>query len=136
MPHLHVVTRSIEVKRGTGARELKASQSDAGVSVYTGFARVSVEAAIPKESTDVPVNCHIELRDLLSLYIASDLNVTIQTNNKVSPDQTISIVGGVPYLWAQDGYAACIVTKDISELFVTNANDAKGATLVIEALHK
>lgn len=103
---------------------------------YSADSQTSVDVAIPIEA-DVLVNFALDVSQIKALFILSDQDLTIETNNAgpdPAPDDTISLVAGVPLVWTHDSYYANLLTTDITALYVTNAS-AAAARLRIEALH-
>ena len=100
---------------------------------YSADSQTSVDVAIPIEA----VNFALDVSQIKALFILSDQDLTIETNNAgpdPAPDDTISLVAGVPLVWTHDSYYANLLTTDITALYVTNAS-AAAARLRIEALH-
>lgn len=95
---------------------------------------IAIEEAIPANQTDYAINIAIDVSALQSLYIFSDQDLTIQTNDGTTPDDTIAVNGGVP-IWydeSNDSIFPNPLTADVTVIYVTNTT---AATLRIFALY-
>lgn len=124
MPFTHTLTEKLVV--GNTSIEKSNAQS-AG-------ANTSIDETIADSTTDGLINFTLDVSQLQSIYIVSDADITIETNDGSSPADTLSLVAGVPYVWHADSYHACLLTTDITAIYVTNASGGS-ARLQIEALH-
>lgn len=124
MPFTHTLTEKLVV--GNTSIEKSNAQS-AG-------ANTSIDETIADSTTDGLINFTLDVSQLQSIYIVSDADITIETNDGSSPADTLSLVAGVPYVWHADSYHTCLLTTDITALYVTNASGGS-ARLQIEALH-
>jgi len=98
---------------------------------YTADAQNSREVAIADSETDFEVALALDVSEIKALYICSTQDVTLETNDGSTPDDTISLKANVPYIWHEDSYHDCLLTTDVTALFITNASGAE-ATLIIE----
>lgn len=92
----------------------------------------TIDATIGAGLTDKQVACTIDLSQLKALYLESDQDVTIETNqaggSSAAPDDVLTLSANVPKLWTiSDGLDLCPLTADVDTLFVSNAGgeDAK-----------
>ena len=99
----------------------------------TGGAKVSLEETIADSTTDGAVVFALDVSACKSFYMVSDQDITIETNDGSSPDDTINLIAGIPYVWHEDKYESFLLTSDVETLYVTNSSGAE-AKLQIEAL--
>ena len=102
--------------------------------VYSAAEEVRLAEAIPDESTDLQINIAIDVSEIASVFILASVDMTLETNSGADPDDTISLVAGVPYCWDTDSYDSCLLTEDIAALFLTNASGGAG-TLRLECVY-
>lgn len=102
---------------------------------YYGVHRVSVDKSGNDKiaiGTNTQVNIpDLDVSEIQSIRIQSDVDCTIKTNSSGSPDDTLDLVAGVPYIWNTDSYDSLLLTVDVTTIYVTNA---AACTLKIEAL--
>ena len=116
-----------EWSNGNGGRTITASVST------TGSAQQSLQESIADSSTDLEVGFTLDVSAVKSIYIKSDYAITIETNDGSTPDNTLSLAAGVPYVWHENAEDAFVFDTDITSIFVTNASGS-AATLQIEVL--
>lgn len=67
----------------------------------------------------------VSASQLVAVWLASDRDVTLETNDGTTPDDTIALAANVPYLWQPDEPDACLITADIANaIYATNASGA------------
>lgn len=93
----------------------------------------SLSESIPDSSTDLQVAFDLDVSTVKSFYMASDQDVTVETNSGSTPDDTINLVANVPYIWHDQSYHNFLLGTDVTDLFVTNSSGS-AATLQVEAL--
>ena len=74
---------------------------------------------------------------VMMLFVLSDQDVTIKTNDSGAPDDTLSPIADLPLFWVRAGgsyYYACPVTADVAKIFITNASGST-ARVQIEVLY-
>lgn len=86
---------------------------------------------VADEASDFEIQLPINVSDVLSFFLVSDQDVTIETNDGTTPDDTIELVAGKPYVWDVDDYSAFLLGTDVVSIFVTNNS---GATATIYCL--
>lgn len=99
----------------------------------TGAAQASVDESIADSETDKQVTFTLDVSACQSFYMVSDVDILVETNNGAAPDDDISLLAGIPYVWHVGDYVAFKFGTDITALFVTNASGS-AAQLQIEAL--
>lgn len=102
---------------------------------YTGGLAVQLEEAIADSETDKLVVITIDVSAIKNIYLKSDQDITIETNNGTTPDDTINLKANVPYVFNADidSYFTNLLTTDVTGFYVTNASGAI-ANLVCEVL--
>jgi hypothetical protein len=95
---------------------------------------ISIEEAIPDSSTDLLVALSVDVSQIRGVYIESDQALLLETNDGSSPDDTLTLVAGIPYVWYTSKYDALFcIGDDITALYVTNAS-GETANLKIKLL--
>jgi len=93
----------------------------------SGSARVNVEEAITDSTTDgqviVPA---IDVSALQLVYVYSDQDLTIETNDGTTPDDTLALKADEPYIWHVSALDTNLFTTDIGTngIYATNASGA------------
>jgi hypothetical protein len=59
--------------------------------------------------------------NLQSVYLLSNVDVTIKTNDATTPASTINLKANKPILWFVDSGYTNPFTADVTQLFVSNA---------------
>lgn len=111
-----------------GDRTIKKTQN------LSSTARLSLEETIATGQTNKQIAFTLDVSQLKAIVITSDKDVTFETNSGSSPVDTIALLADVPYVWHYQSYHACLLTTDVTAIFITNASGAT-ATLQIEALY-
>lgn len=91
---------------------------------FTGENQITLAPVIPATTTDREILLAIDISLLKLIVISSDRNVTIETNSASAPDDTLTLVAGIPYIWADGDYNALLLTDDVARIFVTNATSS------------
>ena len=124
MPLSHVITRRIA-----------ASRTLEKVITKTGGATASLSESIPDSSTDLQIPFVIDVSEVESIYlVATGGDLLVETNDGSSPDDSLSLVDGVPQLWTSGDLATSFLTTDVTDLFVTNSSGG-AVTLDLELLY-
>ncbi len=122
MAFSHTVTKSIQ---GNGVNKSLSS-------TYSGSSGTNIQETIAI-GTDTLVNVAIDVSAIKSLYICSDVAMTLETNSSSAPDDTISLIAGVPLEWqAGVSYYACPLTVDVTKVYLTNVAQAAFELYVIQ----
>lgn len=100
---------------------------------YTSDSIISITPSIPTATTDQQVNIAFTVAALKALLIYSDYAVTIETNDGTTPDDTLSIAAGIPFLWLSGSGITCPITATVTKFYITNASGST-ATVKIRAL--
>lgn len=93
---------------------LKGSHTEAGTS------EINLDSQYAASSSNVSLAAAFDVADIQAVILLSDQNLTLETNSGGSPDDTISLIAGVPLEWSRSaGYFPCPFTVDVTGLFVT-----------------
>lgn len=132
------VTRKVDVAVHVGDTRVS------GVHTMTDGAVKSIREAIPNGSTDLAVTANINMAKTSMLFIMSTYDMTLELNNGTTPEATLALRGGVPYIWHEDiGFPAQfgaddaleVLTNDtITTIYVTS-DPTNSDTLIIENLY-
>lgn len=96
---------------------------------YTGSSDISISESVANGQTNKQINVAIDVTAVKSFYLLSDRNVTLETNDGSSPDDTIALIANVPYVWTTDSYDSFLLGTDVTAVFITNSS---GSTANIE----
>lgn len=112
MAFSHTYTQALQTPSGllTRSNSYSASQS------------VEVSESIANGQTDADIVVAIDVSAVKSFYIVSSAAVTIETNDGSSPDDTLGLAAGVPYVWNTGSEDSFLLTADVTVLYVTNAS--------------
>jgi len=98
----------------------------------TGEAAIEGET-IADSATDYQINIAIDVTAVVSFFMLSDQDITVETNNGGAPDDTISLSADIPYIWTTDSYDSFQLGTDVTALFITNASGST-ATLNVRVI--
>lgn len=113
---------------------LREALSVGGISIDQNIAFDEGEVVLLDESIpdgdDNLVALDIDISQLkaVAIYAASDLD--LETNDGTTPDDTISLAGGKPFVWSNT-YLGDHFTADITALYVSNGT---GGAVDLEAI--
>ncbi len=100
----------------------------------SGTSEVNIDESIADSSTDLEITFTIDQSAMVSLYIESDQNITIETNSGGAPTDTITLVANEPIIWTTNSVHSNPITADVTaNIFITNASGST-ANLKIRAL--
>jgi len=90
---------------------------------YTGAAQLSIAETAPASTPDTAVTASIDVSAVQAIYIKSDQDITLETNDGAAPTDTIALKANVPYIFNadQDSYFTNLLTTDVTMLYLTNA---------------
>lgn len=102
---------------------------------YTADGQFSRDLTIPDSTIDQLVLANIDVSTIKSIYMLSDKDITIETNDGDIPVDTISLKAGKPLIWNTDigVYMASPLLTDVTALYITNASGAE-ASIQIEII--
>lgn len=120
-------THTITQKVTSGGNTVTADNS------YSGGAQVSLDESIPDSSTDLLVVVALDVSKIQSIYILSDQDMTLETNDGTTPADTINLLAGKPYIWHIGSYFTNLLATDVTAFYMTNASGSS-AQLKMEAV--
>lgn len=100
---------------------------------YSGDGRDGRSIAVADSTTDLLVDIAINVSEIQSIYMRSSTDLKVETNDATTPDETINLLAGKPYVWSTGSYFANLLATDITKLFLTNASGA-AATFDLEVV--
>lgn len=86
---------------------------------YDGDANLD-ETIIPQDSTDLLVSWAVDVSQIKCIVIEASEDMTIETNDGTTPDDTLNLLAGEPYIWHATSLFTNKLTVDVTELRVTN----------------
>ena len=123
MSHTHQITQSCQVGNRIVSND----------NLYTGGSMTPVDEPIPDSSSDKLVVFTLDVSQVKSIYITSDQDLTVKTNDAGAPTDTLNLLADLPYIWTHNSYFTNKITADITALYVTNSSGAI-ANLKIEVV--
>ena len=124
MSFAHTITEKVL----TSGRELTAPNA------FSGDGQVSLSVEIPDSTNDQLVDLALNVSEIKAIYMKSDQDLTVETNDGSSPDNTINLLAGVPYVWHENSYFTNLLTVDVTALYLSNSSGAT-ATFELEAVY-
>lgn len=101
---------------------------------YTGGARLSISETIAGSSTNAQVVGTLDVSQVVSFVMVSNVACTVKTNSTGSPADTITLVADVPYVWTSDSYDSFQLGTDVTVFYVTVPGTA-ASTFQIDAIY-
>lgn len=122
----HKITTRVENDGGDTIQQTSEVSSDQ---------ETNADISVPDASTDLQWDVTIDISDLKSFYLHSDQDVTVETNNGATPDDTFALKANMPIAWNTDSalpnpFASA---TDVTVLYITNASGS-AATLKLRML--
>jgi hypothetical protein len=112
---------------GSGiSRSKEIGNTQAGVNLIDG-------ETVTTGQTDYEINFDLDVSACKSFYLESDQDVTFETNDGSTPDDTIALKANEPYVWHSQSYDSFLLTTDVTSVFITNASGST-ATIYCVAL--
>jgi hypothetical protein len=100
---------------------------------FTGSSQLILSESIPDESTDLAINCAIDVSAFQLVVFGSTQDLTIEVNSGSVPDFTLALKANQPHIEMANQCFASLLTDDTVTLYVTNAS-GEAATLDVLAL--
>lgn len=101
---------------------------------FTGDGQESRAVAVPPTTSDQLVNFAMDVDQIKSIYMKSNVDLTVETNSDSAPDDTIELLAGIPYIWHTGSYFTNLLTTDVTALYLTN-DGAVAAAFELEVVH-
>lgn len=87
----------------------------------TDSAEMSVDVATPAATTDQLTTIAISATKTTALFLVSDVDLTLKTNNATTPQETINLTAGNPLVWDSNSYHDFPFSGDVTAIYTTNA---------------
>lgn len=101
----------------------------------SGAARMGIEETVADGTTDQQVAFDLDISTIQGIIIVSDQDVTIETNDGTTPDDTLDLTAGVPVQFAASpSFGSNPFSADTTDLYLTNGSGAE-ATVQIEVIY-
>lgn len=101
----------------------------------TGTGVVTIDnETVADSTTDGELAFTLDVSACVMFYIVSDQNVTVETNDGSSADNTLSLIANEPYFWHSSSLDSFLLDTDVTSIFVTNASGST-ATIFAEAIY-
>lgn len=109
-------THSIEIRYKAGDNALPISYK-----TYSGGAEPNISESITA-GTDTLVACVLDVSQMKTLFLYSDVAMTIKTNSSGAPAATVTLAAGQAIVWTStSGLTNPFGSTDVTALYVTNA---------------
>ena len=95
---------------------------------------IKIEVAVPSPSTNLAIAIAFALTALKSIFIYADGNLTLETNDSGTPDDTFSLAAGKVLAWNTQSLLPNPFSVDVTEMFATVAGGGNTVNLTIIAL--
>lgn len=96
---------------------------------FSGSSATEISESVATAQTDADIVIAIDVSAVKAFFIVSSAAITVETNDGSSPDDTLTLVAGQPYIWHTGSYDSFLLTTDVTVLYITNAS---GSTADIE----
>lgn len=113
--YTHTLTRKIT----TPGRSVNAENT------FSGDGQSSRTISVPDSTSDKLVNLAMDVSQIQCIYMKSDQDLTVETNDGAAPDDTINLLADKPYVWHAGSYFANLLTVDVTKLYLTNNSGAE-----------
>lgn len=121
------IVSNLVVALTRGATEIRV------VSTLSNEKAHDVDVTVPADSGDLEINWTLDISQAELIFMLSDQDLTLETNNATSPVDTITLKAGIPYFWIKDGGIDQPLTADVTKLYATRGS-GDDANLKIRAL--
>lgn len=101
----------------------------ASTTTFTGTL-IDVPAQSCSTGATTVINLAVDVSATKSFSILSTRNVTVKTNSADTPDDTLTLVADVAYIWTTSSYDAFLLETDVETLHVVNASGASASVAV------
>lgn len=85
-----------------------------------GDVEVAISQVIAPSAADFEILVAVDVSQLKAIVLVASNNCTVETNNSGTPTNTINLLAGKPYIWSTGDYNTCLITADVSKIFLTN----------------
>lgn len=91
----------------------------------TGAAHAQIEETVADSETDYEIDLDIDVSEIVACFLLSTEDVTFETNSGAAADDSISLLADQPYIWHDTDYDSCLLTTDITSVFITNSSGSE-----------
>lgn len=89
-------------------------------SAVSGNRETVFSKSVGASQTDLLVPMAFTTANLMSIFLLSDQNMTLETNSGGSPSNTFSLVANVPFVWQYQSGVTNPFSADVTAFYVTN----------------
>lgn len=100
----------------------------------TADSEYNADIPLTASQADEQVAATLDVSEIKSIFISSDVDVTLETNSSSAPDETLSITADEPFVWRTGSGVTNPLETDITALYLTNG-DATAGTVKIRILY-
>lgn len=101
---------------------------------FSGDGKTQRQVVVADSATDFLVTIAIDVSHIKAIMIVSDQDITMETNDGTTPDETINLLADNPLVWYEGSYYANLLASDITALYFSNSSGAV-ATVDILVIH-
>lgn len=87
---------------------------------HTGTNKVLLDVSVADSVTDEQHEIAIDVSALQAIYIFSDQDITIETNDGTTPQETINVTANEPVIW-ETGDSA-LFSGDVTDFYISNSS--------------
>ena len=117
----------------TGSLTIKLTR-DSGNLEYTitddGDGHTERTWTVPDSTSDQLCEIAIDVSQVKTFFIVSTQDVTVETNDGSTPDNTLSLVANEPYIWHVSALDTFQLDTDVTAMYITNASGAEATVYV------
>lgn len=88
----------------------------------TDSAELALDLATPAATTDQLTTLAISATKTTALYIVSDVDLVLKTNDATTPQETINLSAGNPLVWDVNSYHPFPFSGDVTAIYTSNAS--------------
>ena len=103
----------------------------ASSNAFSAAAEYNITETVADGITDAEVACVIDVSEIKSIYISSNLNLLLETNINDGSVDVLNLLANQPYIWHTGYLYTNILDTDITKLFLTNSTGG-GETATFE----
>lgn len=93
---------------------------------YSGDSQTSINVAVPDSTSDQLVVFSLDVSQIKSIYIKSDVDMTLETNDGTTPADTLVLVANEPYIWWSGSLFTNLLATDVTALYLTTGSVGAG----------
>lgn len=100
---------------------------------YAAGNETNLDEVVVDAATDFLININLDVDKLSLIYIESDQDVTLETNDGTTPQESFSLLANKPLVWHSGSHLANPFSGDITAFYFTNASGSN-ANIKVRAL--